>query len=402
MTLHIIAALLIYQEVVGCPGKMIGRTFRMAAPKETVWEADPHTFSKHAILRHYLAAWFPIISRYNQRIVYYDGFAGPGRYAGGEEGSPLIALNVAKTHSAKLNAELVFIFVESRKDRYKHLENEIEAMEMPSNFKCYIQKNEFEVALRETLDDLDKRELQIAPTFAFIDPFGITGLPFKLIERLLMREKCETFITFMNNAIKRFVTELPDQVNSLIGQKNASKEIAEFSSERERVICARELYQKSLQSVAKFVRFFEMKDLQNRTIYDLFFATNHPSGHVKMKEAMWKIDQSGEYSFSDGVNPDQATLFSPEPGRDFAKVLWSYFRGRTVSSCDIMTYTNDKTAYLEKHAKAALKLLEAEAGLNGRTVKVDERKIDGSKRRKNSYSNGTRITFLTQEERNGL
>jgi hypothetical protein len=32
-----------------------------------------------------------------------------------------------------------------------------------------------------------------------------------------------------------------------------------------------------------------------------------------MKDAMWKVDASGEYSFSDATNPDQQTLFTPEP-----------------------------------------------------------------------------------------
>ena len=64
----------------------------MAVPKETVWGIDPHTQAKHEILRRYLGAWFPILSRYNDRIVYIDGFSGPGRYKGGDPGSPFVAL----------------------------------------------------------------------------------------------------------------------------------------------------------------------------------------------------------------------------------------------------------------------------------------------------------------------
>lgn len=56
----------------------------MTVPKETIWPLDPHTLAKHEILRRYLEAWFPIVGRYSHRIVYIDGFAGPGRYAGGE------------------------------------------------------------------------------------------------------------------------------------------------------------------------------------------------------------------------------------------------------------------------------------------------------------------------------
>ena len=34
----------------------------MTAPKTTVWELEPHTRAKHAILRRYLQAWTPILS----------------------------------------------------------------------------------------------------------------------------------------------------------------------------------------------------------------------------------------------------------------------------------------------------------------------------------------------------
>ena len=36
-----------------------------------------------------------ILNKYNKTVNYIDGFCGPGRYKGGEPGSPLIALNVA-------------------------------------------------------------------------------------------------------------------------------------------------------------------------------------------------------------------------------------------------------------------------------------------------------------------
>lgn len=64
----------------------------MAKPTETVWRIEAHTNAKHRILRGYLDAWLPIMSANNGRLVYIDGFAGPGVYADGEPGSPIIAL----------------------------------------------------------------------------------------------------------------------------------------------------------------------------------------------------------------------------------------------------------------------------------------------------------------------
>ncbi|PSN94208.1 hypothetical protein B9Q06_09975 [Candidatus Marsarchaeota G2 archaeon ECH_B_2] len=83
--------------------------------------SSPHTKAKHKILKTYLAAWFPILSKWNGRVLYIDGFAGPGEYDDGSDGSPLLALEVARTHKLKLASEVVFLFVEEDKERFNHL-----------------------------------------------------------------------------------------------------------------------------------------------------------------------------------------------------------------------------------------------------------------------------------------
>lgn len=364
----------------------------MALPKKTTWSIKPHTKAKHLILEKYLQAWFPILARRNERIVYYDGFAGPGVYSEVEIGSPLIALNAAKGHKYQPGTELVFIFVEEREDRATSLRQVIGAEEknLPTNFRCVVINQRFETALSKTLDDLDQRGLSIAPTFAFIDPLGIKGLPFSLIERLLNYDQCEVLITFMSSAIERFVSELPEYVNELIGNPTASATIA---SSQNRVAKARELYSSSLNNIANFVRFFEMKDKRNRTIYDLFFATNHSLGHERMKEAMWKADESGLFSFSDATDPNQIVLFSPDPARDLAPILGKEFEGETVYSEGILRYTSEKTPYLEKHARQALKLLESGNDCENYVIQVEATKRDGSPRRRGSFPDGTVIKF---------
>jgi hypothetical protein len=52
-------------------------------PKTVTWTLDEHTLGKHLVLRAYLDAWLPIMSRRNGRILFIDGFAGP-EYAKGE------------------------------------------------------------------------------------------------------------------------------------------------------------------------------------------------------------------------------------------------------------------------------------------------------------------------------
>ena len=197
----------------------------------------------------------------------------------------------------------------------------------------------------------------------------------------------------MTSTIQRFVTALPEQVNSLIGQQTAADEISEAS---DRDVTARSLYEKSLRGVVRFVRFFQMRNTKDQPIYDLFFASNHSKGHYKMKEAMWKVNERGDYSFSDGVDPAQGVLFSANPGSLLAPVLWERFRARTVDAEDILEYTRDDTAFLEKHARAALKILESEGDFERHRIHVGEKKQNGTKRRRGSYPQGTIITFLDE------
>jgi three-Cys-motif partner protein len=58
----------------------------------------------------------------NPKILFVDGFCGPGRYIKGEEGSPLIALNIAKEQLIKCpQREVVLLFIDQDQDRIEFL-----------------------------------------------------------------------------------------------------------------------------------------------------------------------------------------------------------------------------------------------------------------------------------------
>jgi three-Cys-motif partner protein len=73
----------------------------------------PHTAAKLGLLGAYLGPWFAILSLGGFRyVVYVDGFAGPGRYSGGEDGSPVVALKALAAHGRRLQSSFEFHFVE--------------------------------------------------------------------------------------------------------------------------------------------------------------------------------------------------------------------------------------------------------------------------------------------------
>ena len=130
--------------------------------QEVIWTIEPHTKAKHDILRKYLQAWFPIIAfSGEQRLIYLDGFAGPGEYTGGEEGSPVIALRTLIDHRlwGKLRKkEFIFFFIEKKRKRAEYLENLLKDKfpGCPSNISYYVRGVEFEPTLTSILDNLEE------------------------------------------------------------------------------------------------------------------------------------------------------------------------------------------------------------------------------------------------------
>lgn len=82
----------------------------MSKIKTVIWKMQPHTEMKHIILKKYLDAWLPIMANTNKKILYIDGFAGPGEYKNGEIGSPIIAINAIKNHKANITSEIRMFF----------------------------------------------------------------------------------------------------------------------------------------------------------------------------------------------------------------------------------------------------------------------------------------------------
>lgn len=324
-------------------------------PRTTCWDLEPHTSAKHLILRRYLQAWLPIMTRWNGRVLYIDGFAGPGIYQGGEEGSPIIALKEAINHTAQIRSQVIFLFIEADPARLEVLKQQIGALPVPSNFKVQCLLGKFDEHLTQVLDFVKEQKRDLAPTFAFVDPFGFSHTPFSLIKRLMQNDKCEVLITFMFEAINRFLAhpDQPGNYDSLFGSPDWRGAIPiEDAQARKKFI--HDLYLRQLQTSAAitYVRSFEMFDTGNRPEYFLFFGTKSYDGLKKIKEAMWKADESGRFQFSDTTDMNQSLLFQPTP--DFSDLkgrIVAKFRGRRVTVDDVERFVVVETPYRETHFK---------------------------------------------------
>jgi hypothetical protein len=283
------------------------------------------------------------------------------------------------------------LFIDERDDRIAHLKSELAQMNIPINYLVNPLVNEFENTITNILDGIAQRGNQLAPTFAFIDPFGFKGASFSVVQRLLGNPRTEIFINIMAEFINRFVEhpspDVRDHIKNLLGASDS--EIDQVLNSADRMLAFRQLYQDKLHEHAKFVRYFEMRDRNGRIIYYLFFAGNHPLGHVKMKEAFWKVDSQSGFAFSDETDPGQLVMLGVfDPSANLAALLKARYAGTTTHSEKIISYVEDETAYLETHAKKALFYLETR-----NEISIYPNKADGKKRIKGTFPDGVIITF---------
>lgn len=353
----------------------------MATPKATIWELEAHTRAKHEILRRYLQAWIPILIQGGfPEIRYIDGFAGPGEYSKGEQGSPIIALNTAIGYGPPLKATIRFLFVEKDKARADHLESVVDGLDLPTNFDVVAEGGiTFEEAFELHFGHLAQSNHKLPPTFAFIDPFGWKGVPFEIVRKIMQRSSCEVFVNFMYEEINRFLSH-PDQVENFDAYFGTAawRPIIDIEKPEERNRQLHDLYVRQLKESAgaKYVRSFEMKNDKDVTDYFLFYATSNLTGLKKMKEAMWKIDEAGEFNFSDATDQNQLVLFEKSP--DFSVLqnqILARFGGLPVTVGEIEEFVVVETPFRETHYKRQILVpLEKEGALTIMDVPIGRKK----------------------------
>jgi three-Cys-motif partner protein len=336
------------------------------------WECPPHTKAKHDMLASYLDGWFPILASWNGRVVFLDGFAGRGRYNDGAEGSPLVALRRLLDHRhfpQMAHREFVFYFVEADSDNAESLDQEIaklkaEKAPWPTNVKVNVVNEKFDVTAQWMLDTLREQKANLAPTFAFVDPFGYSGLPINVLAELLSYPKTELFVNFMVGHVQRFI-EREGQENAmrnLFGMEPADV-LADERPGESRIEHLRRVYEKQLRELVGFpyVNSFAMKNSTGNVGYHLFHGTRHPAGVKLMKAAMWKVDPGGGNVFSDRLaGLDVLFEASPDLAPLRTAMLKKYSGQRGVLVKDIEWFAILETPYRETHIRSVLKPLETD------------------------------------------
>lgn len=374
---------------------------KMSDTLPTIWEGSAHTFAKHQILETYLKAWMPIMSRQAHRfgiseLLFIDGFAGPGCYARGEEGSPILAIKSVLSHSHDLPIPISFLFIEQDKQRHAILRSAIEQHKEQINTSpriksVQIKRGDCETILNNVLDNFKKSNRKFGPAFFFLDQSGFSDVSMPLIERIMSQPSCEVFSYLNWDHMNRFLsdeTKWPS-IDKTFGGQQWRKALKLESPKRPVFIL--KTYKAALKErgSSKYVWYFAMCDTNDKLLYWLFFSTNNLRGLEEMKRAMWKVDPVGGFRFSDKDNPSQLSLFTNYKETMLADELISNLHGKTLTLFQVKEFVLTETpACLYK---SSLKILEEKGLLKVTNVPPERRKGTFS----DKYMDQMQIEFLS-------
>jgi three-Cys-motif partner protein len=330
----------------------------------TVWPAAPHTLAKHAILQHYLNAWLPILTRQAARltphpsvrkareVLFIDGFAGPGAYEKGEPGSPLIAITAALQHAA-FPLPVRMVFVEQREDRFQHLRRVIapyqERARQSHNISAVeVRQGDCTAVLNDLLDEHERHGIVFGPALAFLDQFGYGEVPMDLIARILRYDQCEVFSYLDYKDMNRWISDKTKAPAFRRAYGGDEWQDCIHLPEHRRRACLLAAYKAALKDPkrgnAKYVTSFVMFDAHDQPLYWLLFCTNNLRGLEEMKRAMWSVDKTGGFRFSDRDNPEQLSLLDDCFSQDWlADELTRQLTHRTLTVAEVKEYALEQT-----------------------------------------------------------
>lgn len=288
----------------------------MSATNPVPWEADPHTKAKHALYSQYLGKWMPImVNGWRANITYAEGFAGPGVYLDGSPGSPVIALRTLvgdpSIRTKVKNGGLRFVFVDRDQRCIDILPRQLADAVRPvplheldkHGVRVVVEKGECEPKLEAVLT---REKAWDRPILAVLDTWG-GAVSFDLVKRIAANPSSEVIITMQPQYFSRFAAVDDITHGDRVFGGSQWREVAQQpSSAKERWLLQR--YRQTVQAAGfPHVLDFELVDTRGQSLY-LVFGTTHDKGLIKMKEAMWEVDDVAGVGYRDPRDPSQETL----------------------------------------------------------------------------------------------
>jgi three-Cys-motif partner protein len=364
-------------------------------------EREDQSEVKARIVSKYFFAWANVVkgaagTRVG-RIAYIDLFCGPGRYKDGAKSTPIMIVEKA-IRDGFLRDHLVTLFNDENSEYTDSLEGEFNIISgiEKLKYKPNIMTGDVGESLSGKLS-----EIELIPSFSFIDPFGYKGLSLRLIQAAIKDWGCDCVFFFNYNRINAGISnELVDShMNALFGEERAEalRVAIEGKEPTEREALILENLALAIRELGgKYVLPFRFRNSRGtRSTHHLVFVSKHVKGYEIMKEIMAgessTHDQgvpSLEYSPADASTP---LLFSLNRSRErLAADLLRTFSGRQLKMIDVYNEHHIDTPFIRANYKQALLDLEKDGKIS----------TNPSGRRKGTFADHVQVAFPNLKDSN--
>ncbi len=352
----------------------------MSSPREIPWVIEEHTKVKHQLLENYVTVWLAIMFSqqarlgYEKKLIYVDGFAGPGLYwldgtkCSTIPGSPIIIAKKANEFIEKDNTrQLVIIGVDNEQRCINSLQKLLkETNKYNQHWEATLST--FEETINKIFDYLNDNTHHIAPSFFFIDPFGYSGFCMNTLKRILEHPRTELFINLNVYDINRFIEaeHATNCMHELFGNDEYQR-VIQYSGDN-KISFLMDLYCKQLKDLSKglFIQPFRVNATGQgtRPRYFLIHVSQNIKALKEMKNAMSKSATQPFRFEAIGIDPcRQLDLFEPT-GEEMLKSKILEFISRSsnnkISYEGIEDWAYQSTSGIAKEIKTALVSLESE------------------------------------------
>lgn len=342
---------------------------------EEYWKYSEHTSYKHSILSYYLSMWSTILGSASKDVVFWDCFAGRGTYAGGQPGSPLLAMEESrKCQTGKKVINLSCVLIEKDRANYKELKKNLRELYPESENETWFVYNSDYIDIYERVENGEIEELQHLkrkPTLFFLDPIGFKGMPLDIIRRMMSRRRCEVLITLMVENIKRHRNNVSVQnhfkeifgvddltrLNEICARPKPEAKIAEYYEER--------LRSRNGANIRHTLSFPFEPTRRSVILYYLVFGSNHDAGLKAMHTTMRAISNNPDSLSFRGKSDGVGTLeyYTQDPIDAIAK--WILSLPKSIANFNTITFraAKAKKPYSHPQIRAAIVKLIKEGKL---------------------------------------
>ena len=319
-----------------------------------VWEYEDQTKMKHKVFADYFDKWVKIVGKY-YNLNYFDCYGGCGAYKDKDKniyyGSPILAAQIAEKNGLNLKRKVKLVIIDNKRENIENIKKILTHLKL--RVEPVFINDDFDKTINKILDSMDK----LAPSFFFIDPFGYK-IKITTLKRIMKRPRTEILLTFMFNAINRFLIHKPvrDTLIELFGCDDWKHFCHKKGQCREEAIV--DLYRTKLKEFSRFVSYYRFSfPEKKRTYYYLFHITNHIKGCSVMKSCFAKYN-FGRTEYR-GKLSGQMTFFDYDSikQQDIKNIILLIL-DKPKSYLKILEELIDETPYLKSNITKAIKDLE--------------------------------------------